>query len=104
MSVEKILEKELKIMFRQYRTWIEKIEKALNEKPYLYQNISENVYSLEIEKIKLRWDMIKALVNSITQDNQITIEDVYVLLVNCLGIIKSILDYEQIEFGIYENE
>jgi hypothetical protein len=102
-SISKILEKELKIMFLQYRQWIEKIEKALKEKPYLYQNISNNVYSLEIEKIRLRWQMIKALITSLEQDNEITIEDAYTLMVNCLGIIKSILDYEQIELGI-ENE
>jgi hypothetical protein len=104
MSVEKIIEKELKIMFRQYSNWIEKIEKALVNKPYLYQNISNSPYSLEIERIKLRWDMVKALVKCLEQDNEITIEDIYTIMVNCLEIIKSILDYERIELGIYEND
>jgi hypothetical protein len=100
MTVEKILNMELKIMFRQYNNWIEKIEKALKEKPYLYENIANNVYSLEIEKIKLIFDMIKALVKCIEQNNEITIQDIHTIMLNCLGLIKSILDYERIELGI----
>ena len=82
-------------MFRQYRNWIERIEKAIKAKPYLYKNIFNKVYSLEIEKINLRFNLVKALVDSIEQNNEITIENAYFLLINVLGIIKSILDYEQ---------
>jgi len=89
MSIER------KIMFRQYRNWIERIEKAIKAKPYLYKNIFNKVYSLEIEKINLRFNLVKALVDSIEQNNEITIENAYFLLINVLGIIKSILDYEQ---------
>jgi hypothetical protein len=100
MSVEKIIKSDLRKMFYQYDVWLKKIEKALNEKPYLYENISNSPYSLEIEKIKLIWNMIKALVECINQNNEITIEDVYTLLKNCLGLIRSILDYERIELDI----